>query len=595
MDQAKTKEFVKSLSEFFKRDLISIPLIKKYPHQQFSQRCGLRAATLEFDTAAYPNIEYIAGNRLSVYPMNLVEHVNTIMKYLVDDLGPNQHLVYKPAQKRPKTNDPWSNFVNLNGRDSLKLALLYLYDINTAPSRNLLRILAECCRSKEHKSKLVAICKSEESWETWICQSLRTLKSTFDEFSSCSNLSAKSLLSELAPQQPRQYSISSIKSSKRFRTEIIVFQHKFTSKEIAVSLQNIKERDKIQVLDGNTRSPGSNQPRHVNHNESSGGVTSMRSLRSMAAYTTSPISSQQVRKVPSFSGPLMSMYANSSLNQATSKRSSLSQFSFQGTSTQSSRKANQVARSNSAGNEKQYEGLCSTYLLNLNSNDYIVCEFVENPRFTLKGNRERPIMMIGQDVGVIAFRPFWQQRALEHDRAQVFYTLFKDLSPKKFGDMQLFCLTGNKCRVEDLFRRELNSATTNKIISSANYINKAHLNTLLEGATLGSQSGLSTATKLNVSKELVDLGNRIHKLLVDNNGCLYTCCDARMTQAIEILTVESVARNSTIPREEIMALLPQWKGRRTGNQSVLNNKFLFTLENPFERAQIVQEIYESSI
>lgn len=82
----KPSEFVQSLSGFFKRDLISLPLIRKHPHQSVTQRCGLKAATLELDTAAFPNIDYIAGDRLSIYPTNPTDHVSSIMAHLFDDL-----------------------------------------------------------------------------------------------------------------------------------------------------------------------------------------------------------------------------------------------------------------------------------------------------------------------------------------------------------------------------------------------------------------------------------------------------------------------------------------------------------------------------
>lgn len=660
--QLQDPQLIKSLAEFFRRDLISLPLIKKHPHQQIAQRCGLKTSTLEFDTAQYPNIEYIAGNRLNVYPLNPADQVNAIMRHLIDDLAPvalaasgsrDQSLAAKRPKVVPGTSssggggcgqDILGKFVQTNGKESLRLALTHLYDIMTAPSRDLIRMLAECCSNKVDKNKLLAISRTDETWERWILQQMRTLKSTLDEYPSLNKISAKSLLSELAFQQPRQYSISSIKSSKRFTAQLIVIQHRFTPRLIAQSLQNLKEHETIQQLDINTGVPQQQQLnrsigalQHVGHNvEPSGRSTrSIRSIRSMAVGSsiglTSPISTQQVKQVPSYSGPLMSLYASSSMNAPPSSSSSsarLSQASLRLTASKSiigasigqrQQKPDSPGGGGSASMSKQYDGLCSNYLLNLNLNDHVVCEFVENPRFTLKGNRERPIIMIGQDVGVIAFRPFWQQRTLEYDRAQVFYTLFKDLSPKRFGDMQLVCLTGSKCKLEDLFKREISHVLTNKIISSASYIDRNHLLSLLDTAATSSIGGASgstmapqqqpqattttTLSKLPInSRELLDLGQRLAKLLIEANGCIYTCCDSQMTQAIEILIVESVAKlNSKLPRDRIMALLPLWKGRRlTADQpspmaNASTNKFLYTLENPFERAQIVQEIYDPSV
>lgn len=577
-----------------------------------AQRCGLKAATLELDTAAYPNIDYIAGNRLSIYPVNPIDHVNSIMAHLFDDLQPQpaaSGASTAPARISVKLSETWAKFLQINGRDSLKLALAHLYDIMTAPSRNLLLLMAECCTNKEHTARLKIISKNDESWEKWVSQGLRTLKSTFDEFNSCKQMSAKALFSHLTLQQPRQYSLSSIKSSKRFRTEIVVIQHKFSLKHIMQTLQLMKEQEVTdRSKSGRATSPvGSIGPLqthpttvHVNHETGSNEhSTSARSLRSMWSFGTSPLTTQQVKRIPPYAGPLMSMYATSSLNTPAKKTGSLGSRISQSSSRVKSHVSqlqadNATVRSTSI--DKVFDGLCSNYLLNLNPNDYIVCEFVENPRFTLKGNRERPIMMIGQDIGVVAFRPFWQQRSFEHDRAQIFYTMFKDLAAKKFGDMQLVCLTGNKCKIEDLFKHELKSVVANKILSSVSHIPKNHLLTILDNAA-STAINSSMSPKISIEpKDLADLGNRIAKLVVDHNGCLYTCCDPQMTQAIEILIIESIARSGALSREKAMELLPKWKGRKAGDRSLSNdNQFLFTLENPFEKAQIVEEIYDTTI
>lgn len=679
------RDLAKGLSDFFRRDLIAIPLIKMYPHSTINQKCGLRSATLEMDTSAFPNIEYIAGTRLGVYPANNAAQVKSIMRHLKDDLS--NFVAQQPpppttsAQPSTPTNtstttttttsttttktqpdlaaDPLDKWTQQFGKDSLRMALTYLYDIQMPPTRDLLRFICDNCTSREQKSKLQSIIKTEESWEKWICSSLRTLKLTFDEFAtSCQPVSARVLLNELSFQQPRLYSISSIKSSKRFRAEIIVFEHKFSLQHITSNLLLSKERDReSQQVKNAVVNLGLNQPlaamkraaaaaqktpgthlsptaagskQQVNQQRASpapeastsaslgtmmmGGARnsrSVRSLRSVADLSSSPISTHQVQQVPTFSGPLMSQYASSStLGSVGSSASRISQRGSTASlrSTAAATTGNIVdnnADINSSPTPVLYEGLCSNHLLNLQAGDHIVCEFVENPRFTLKGNRERPIIMIGQDIGVVAFRPFWQQRSLEYDRAQVFYTLFKDLMPKKFGEMQLVCLTGSKCKIEDLFRNELKNILTHKIVSSLSYINKRHLVSLLSSAaSISSVSSTQTQTpKVKIEdKELMELGNRIAKLLIEQNGCLYTSCDAQMTQAIEILTVESIARNyqqsQGLTRNKIMALLPKWKGKKSNELNKLqgpNNQYVFTLENPFERAQIVQEIYENSV
>lgn len=641
--QPKSKEFLKSLGDFFKRDLISMPLVKKYPHTMVARNCGRRLATLEFDTSAYPNIEYIAGDRLSVYPANPADHVSFIMKHLIDDVGPSKPMSpllsvtssdeHQQARKKSKSSsvqNNWARFVQLNGKDSLRLALIHLYDITTAPSRDLLRIMAENCSNKEHKAKLISLSKTDELWETWICSGLRNIKTTFEEFSSC-KMSAKTLLSELILQQPRQYSLSSIKASKRFRTEIIVVGHQFSTTDISKNLQNIKEHDNLSMAANikSSKSPASGI-KHVNYVPQPSGSslrlisTSLRSLRMADFDSASPISSQQVRRVPDYSGPLISLYAGSTLEGAESTKSSNSlrgaKSSVRSLLVQSNLDA--ANRQSAASSGKLFEGLCSNYLLGMGQNEHVICEFVENPRFTLKGNRERPIMMIGQDVGMFAYRAFWQQRAVEQDRAQLFYTLFKDLSPKKFGDMQLVCVTGNRCKLEDLFKREISNNLRSKVLSSAVSVNRDHLLALLDSAATSSQaSGTSSSlgaanatdrhsTRLPIeSRELLELGQRMAKLLVENNGCLYTCCDPQMTQALEILAVESVSKLGGLPRKKVMALLPKWKGRKSGETNLRqpqkpstpegsasnSNSFLFTLENPFERAQIVQEIYDPSV
>lgn len=765
---ARSKDFASCLGEFFQRDVITVPIIRRYEHKSIAARCGLRSATIELDTSNYPNIEYIAGNRLSVYPCNPSEDVDVLLHRLIDDITPaaitagktlpppqqgpsspaslrstssHQQSPSSPIQHqpipaasnpyvRPSVDDVWIKFCRQNGKNSLKLALSYVYDIMAAPSRDLLRIMAEGCGRAEHKNKLLHISRTDEAWQEWICSSLRTLRSTFEEFSSCKPMSAKTVFSELCIQQPRQYSISSIKSSKRFRTEILVIEHKFTTAHIAATLHNIRELDHIQQLDTvsganvastnqasinmqqqvqqqqlaaassqvsalrpkhvpRVRGPGSPGPATTvarvamgapitNARIEASNTTSIRSLRSVVALNPSPISSQQVMRVPSYTGALMSQYHANSLGTPNSQSAgkSLGSNASLAALTKGRKHIASVksyadlvkvthdmespadAAKNAHTKTIQYDGVCSKYLLGLKEGEHVVCEFVENPRFTLKGNRERPIMMVGQDVGVVAFRPFWQQRTLEHDRAQVFYTLFKDLKAKRFGDMHLVCLTGGKARVEDLFKREIDNAITHKVMTSVSYIHRRPLLNLVDRAAAVKQqeqstnktasisaTSISSVTRDNTaktrvaaaamataspgranehhhhkpsensfsldSKELTELGNRIASLLVDHNGCLYTCCDPVMTQAIEILVVEGIARNKNLPRNLIMSWLPKWKGQLVNETSTASrsinaaqspangsnskNNFLFTIENPFENAQIVQEIYDSSI
>jgi hypothetical protein len=736
-------EFLKCLSEIFKRDLISIPIVKKYYHPSIAQRCGLKAATIELDTAAYPSIEYVAGSRLSVYPLNPPSHVQSIVEHLIDDVSPagsgpasSTAAATSPAESISSHNsnaaasqphyshrvmlENWHKFVQLTGKDCLRLALTYIYDIMTAPSRELIHLLADHCHSKDQKKRLISIGQSNESWEKWLCSGHRTLKSLFEEYTSC-KLSACKLLNELNIQQPRQYSISNIKSSKRFRAEIIVVQHKYSLNQIELNLRLLRDRETYEQVASPSRPPESPQPpqppaqsRPAGHKSSlrpvssatggpksasslarggpqsptrpvspkhhrkqqvvagasrRGSKGSQRSIRSTASYASSPITTHQVKRVSSFSGPLMSAYANASSTStigSSDTRTSVTSSSPGGAQSERSRGSrlsllsvlqshrqalkSVLGGSASPGGAKEatlgskFDGLCSNYLLNLNSNDQILCEFIENPRFTLKGNRERPIMMIGQDVGLVAFRVFLQQRQLEHERAQVFYETFKDLSPKKFGDMQLVCLTGHKSRIEDLFKRDIQLAQSKKVLSSVSYINRRHLLSLLTAATNKSQlvlsqlqqpgagqaaskqthsqsspaSGGANHNNSNInntsnnqassahqqhqqyflpinSKELLELGDKIYKLLVENNGCLYTCCDPHMTQAIEILTFESIARNNQqLTRERLMQLLPMWKGSGSRASEETTPDFI-TLENTYERARIVQEIYDSSI
>lgn len=601
---------------------------------KITQQCQLKAALLEFDISAHPNIDFIAGNRLSVYPMNPADHVSAILKHIQDDIF-IEDSKQQNRLKRVKLSDPWAKFVQSNGKQSIRLALTYIYDIRSPPSRELLRVMADCCTNKDHKIKLIALSKSDDVWEKWVCQTLRTLKSTLDEFSSCM-ISAKSLFSELTIQQPRQYSISSIKSTKRFRAEILVAQHKFTARQIAATMTVLKERNLdetagVQAVDLQQARADQMKTHPLRASVHDDGTqtrssASIRSIRSIATFGVSPISNQQVKQVPHFSGPLMSLYASSTsgLAAGTSKASEHSMKERNSQIASAHRNSGLGSIISSAG--RQFEGLCSNYLLGLNPNDMIMCEFVENPRFTLKGNRERPIMMIGQEIGLVAFRPFWQQRSLEHDRAQMFYTLFKDLSPKKFGDMHLVCLTGGKCKFEETFKKEIQQVLTHRILTSTQNVQCKHLVNLLDNtASLTdtnvtspnfSQTSMTSVNEkeyssrvnqhggqpINMPKELLELGKKMAKLLIENNGCIYTCCDPHLTQALEILVVESVSRqyNKTLTRSQVMTLLPRWKGKRIEPKkptsgSVNTNKFLFMLENPFENAQIVQEIYDSTI
>lgn len=633
------------LSFCFKRTLIAIPLVHRYPHQSLLKRAGLGAATLEFDTAAYPNIEYIAGTRMSVYPANRSEDVDRIMSKLVNDLprssGKRSSIgsstgAHSPATKKqkPSNNQQQANFkdtpnpkkgensesvseqVNIfiknYDKDGLKQCLTRLFDISGPPQVQVLRLIAEHAKSPVQRELLMDACKNTETWERWICNNehLCTLRSILDEFSN-GQVPALSLLSVLPYIQPRQYSISSIKSTKRFRTEILVAQHKFDASQIANSFQQNHYRETHAPVSPVTPSVGLESK--INQRQVKDRTS--KSLRSLRSVVFPAISTHQVKRVTSFSGPLVNRYASSTAGKkASGGKKVKQQTSPLHYSKQVSRSKTKVSSITSVENApnaqkvdtKPFDGLCSNYLLNLKpGSDYVICEFIENPRFTLKGNRERPIMMIGQDIGVVAFRAFWQQRSLEFDRAQVFYTLFKDLSPKKFGEMNFVAITGGRCKIEELFRKEIVSMQTSKILTSSTNVDSKLLINLLNDAAAASNNPKDThhdqqhqtqtsggrSVKIT-SKELLDLGMRMAKLLAEANGCLYTCCDSQITQAIELLLIESLASLMQKTRDELVELLPRWKG---GPPPTTDNHVFFKLENSYEKSQIVQEIYDSSI
>lgn len=460
---------------------------------------------------------------MTVYPVNSKEVVSSICCKIVDDI----------VKDKIQPNSIWAKSF-MRGECNVRFALSHYFDITSAPSRDLLKLIMDSCSSKEHKQRLRQILDDPKQYTQWLSSSLRTLKTTLDEFSSAV-ISARLLFNELPPMQPRQYSISVIKSSKRFKTEIVVIQHKF-------SLININSPSAIELAAKAAGAVSTFNP-----------VTSTTSGRSVVLAEKSPSDKSANSKV--LGGNSSAIHGQGS--------TLFGQF------------------------DCQYNGLCSTYLINLPINEHVICEFVENPRFTLKGNRERPTIMLGQDTGLLAFRTFWQQRNLEFDRAQIFYTMFKDLSPKHFGDMMIIIVTGGKTRLEELFKREIAKMVSNKVISQSLYVSKQSLLLYALSAVTGQTNQI---VEPNIQKELDHLGLNLAKMLIEKNGTLYTCCDEAISEAIEKLTIDSIVKHHNYTKERANALVQKMKGK--AHKDVMNTKFLFQLQNSHEKSQYIQEVYE---
>ncbi|KAL1980671.1 hypothetical protein VTN96DRAFT_3651 [Rasamsonia emersonii] len=156
---------------------------------------------------------------------------------------------------------------------------------------------------------------------------------------------------------------------------------------------------------------------------------------------------------------------------------------------------------------------------------------IRHSSFKLPADVTRPIVMIGPGTGVAPFRAFIQERA---SQAQ---------SGVKIGKMVLFF----GCRKE-----------------SEDFIYKTEWKA--QKKALGDNFELYTAfsrqpakKKVYVQHRLVEHAAELRSLLLDNNGYLYICGDARMAREVQSTLCELVSKELTISLSEGEAVIRKMK------------------------------------
>ncbi|XP_026549688.1 nitric oxide synthase, endothelial-like, partial [Notechis scutatus] len=163
---------------------------------------------VRLQTDDQPELQYQPGDHVSIFPANRAVLVEALMQ-LVQDAPPAEEPVavetleagtegvkrmWVPSQRLPAC--------------TLRQALTYFLDITTAPSPQLLQVLATLAEDRAEREKLQRLSQDSLLYEEWKWFRCPTVVELLEEFPSVV-LPTSLLLTQLPLLQARQYSVSS--------------------------------------------------------------------------------------------------------------------------------------------------------------------------------------------------------------------------------------------------------------------------------------------------------------------------------------------------------------------------------------------------
>ncbi|XP_058035287.1 nitric oxide synthase 3 isoform X3 [Ahaetulla prasina] len=169
---------------------------------------GRATILVRLQTGNQPELHYQPGDHISIFPANRPELVDALMQ-LVQDPPPAEELVavetleagtegvkrmWVPSHRLPPC--------------TLRQALTYFLDITTAPSPQLLQLLATLAEHRGEREKLQRLSQDSLLYEEWKWFRCPTMVELLEEFPSVA-LPTSLLLTQLPLLQARQYSVSS--------------------------------------------------------------------------------------------------------------------------------------------------------------------------------------------------------------------------------------------------------------------------------------------------------------------------------------------------------------------------------------------------
>nr|AFD20681.1 endothelial nitric oxide synthase 3 isoform 5 [Gallus gallus] len=180
--------------------------------ENLQSEASSRATMLvRLDTAGQPELQYLPGDHLGVFPANRPELVQELLECVEDPPPADEPVLVEVLEKDssgrfpgPKSWMPQSRLPPC----SLRQALSSFLDITAPPSPQFLQLLATLAREPTDRERLQQLSQDARLYEDWKWFRCPTLLEVLQEFPSV-GLPASLLLSQLPLLQPRYYSVSS--------------------------------------------------------------------------------------------------------------------------------------------------------------------------------------------------------------------------------------------------------------------------------------------------------------------------------------------------------------------------------------------------
>uniref|UniRef100_A0A8C2T8T4 Nitric oxide synthase 3 n=1 Tax=Coturnix japonica TaxID=93934 RepID=A0A8C2T8T4_COTJA len=180
--------------------------------ENLQSEASSRATMLvRLDTAGQPELQYLPGDHLGVFPANRPELVQELLECVEDPPPADEPVLVEVLEKDssgrfpgPKSWVPQSRLPPC----SLRQALSSFLDITAPPSPQFLQLLATLARDPADRERLQQLSQDARLYEDWKWFRCPTLLEVLQEFPSI-GLPASLLLSQLPLLQPRYYSVSS--------------------------------------------------------------------------------------------------------------------------------------------------------------------------------------------------------------------------------------------------------------------------------------------------------------------------------------------------------------------------------------------------
>uniref|UniRef100_A0A8V5HGI0 Nitric oxide synthase, inducible n=1 Tax=Melopsittacus undulatus TaxID=13146 RepID=A0A8V5HGI0_MELUD len=196
--------FSTALASIHSKDII--PMKLKFRQNLQNVKSSRVTILVKLSCETDQEVHYLPGAHIGIFPGNHPELVHGLIAH-VKDAPPADQTVRLEAC----TNGKLVLFRSNNKRlpaCTLPEALMYLLDITTPPSQQLLKKLSQLVTEEGDKQRLEVLCQSTEEYNKWKFYNNPNILEVLEEFPSA-EVSTAFLLTQLPLLKPRYYSVSS--------------------------------------------------------------------------------------------------------------------------------------------------------------------------------------------------------------------------------------------------------------------------------------------------------------------------------------------------------------------------------------------------